>query len=186
MFLPQKAKERCLIGYAKMLEYLKDKNVGTLCPPLFLPAKSCVGHCESKKFDVIKGLRIWETKSLGILDAGELTGVANLCSRCKVEVRKFRKQTREDFWALLPTFYGLPPWENLKDGWTGLIGHFMAYAVFIHSNYHPSNSLWQSKPSITFCLLMSLSWLTKSPITMTCLSFIPDYLKLWGLVNHDS
>ena len=116
-----------------MLEYLKDKNVGALCPPLFLPAKSCVGHCESKKINVIKGLRIWETKSLGILDTGEPTGIADLCSRCRVEVRRFTKKTRQDFWVHLPTFYGLPPWENLEDGWTacdGLIGCLMAYAVF--------------------------------------------------------
>jgi len=98
-----------------MIEYLKDKNVDALCPP-FLPAKSCVGHCESKKCSVIKGLRIWETKSLGILDPGEPVVTADLCSRCKVEVKKFTKKTRQDLWARLPTFYGLPFWENLHDG----------------------------------------------------------------------
>ena len=157
-----------------MLEYLKDKNVGALCPPLFLPAKSCVGHCESKKINIIKGLRIWETKSLGILDTGEPTGIADLCSRCRVEVRRFTKKTRQDFWVHLPTFYSLRTSTLGKfGGWLNCLRRINRLphgicSIFYSNYYHSSNSLWhrgQSKPPIKFCLLMSLSWLTKSPIT---------------------
>jgi len=88
-----------------------------LCPPYFLPATSCTGSCKSWK--VIKSLYVWVVKADGsfrIFEPPNDVWPAALCLECKDEVKEFIENIREDFWTRLPTFFGLPAWEDLKDG----------------------------------------------------------------------
>jgi len=121
--IPVKARECCLIGYAKILNYLKKASTDALCPPMILPSETCSrsGKCKTIKWKAIQELPIWlteESSGLSILDrwgkrGPEATG--GLCSRCQDEAKKLTNEVRSQFWSVLPSFFGLAVWADLKD-----------------------------------------------------------------------
>jgi len=38
-----------------------------------------------------------------------------LCNPCLMEVKRLHQAGREKIWELLPSFFGLPPWDELKN-----------------------------------------------------------------------
>ncbi|KAJ7142128.1 hypothetical protein C8R43DRAFT_1131111 [Mycena crocata] len=46
----------------------------------------------------------------------------NICATCLVTLMETHQEAREDFWEELPEMYGLPPWSDLEDARTTVIG----------------------------------------------------------------
>jgi hypothetical protein len=121
--IPVKARECCILGYVRILEYLKKTKSEALCPPLILPSQTCSrrGKCDASKWNTIQKLPVWETGEsdrFGIFGRWEALGPCStqaLCSRCQAEVKKLTDKVRLEFWSSLPTFFGLPAWADLKD-----------------------------------------------------------------------
>ena len=118
--IPEKARECCILGYVRILEYLKKTNTDALCPPLILPSQTCSrrGKCEA---NTIQKLPVWDTgesERFGIFGRWGMRGphvTKGLCARCQVQVKKLTNNVRSEFWLSLPTFFGLPAWADLKD-----------------------------------------------------------------------
>ena len=118
--LPDKARERCLIGYARILAYLKEKSVEACCPPLLLPSTKCRTRrkCDANKCQTIKDLPVWATKEsrgFGVFKKKYAVVTEILCSKCRAEVKKLTDEVRSDFWSVLPSFFELPDWTDLRD-----------------------------------------------------------------------
>jgi hypothetical protein len=109
-----------MIGTARILEFVKDKTVDALCPPLILLSKSCSsnGKCRANRCQatLIKTLPVWatgESTSFGIFRSHAMPVTEKLCSPCRTQVKELVESVRQEFWSLLPTFFGLPDWLEL-------------------------------------------------------------------------
>lgn len=119
--LPEEARKSCLIGYARIMAYLKEKNVEAFCPPLVLPSTNCNARrkCDANKWQTIKDLPVWtteETNPFGIFKKKYPEVTANLCRKCQAQAKRLTDEVRSDFWSVLPPFFELPAWTDLKDG----------------------------------------------------------------------
>lgn len=116
--IPDKARADCILGRTRILGYVKDRTVDALCRPMVIPSKACNGSkCQANRSKTLKTLPVWKTEeseSFGIFGCG-IGPTENLCSQCQNEVFKLTDQVRSDFWSILPSFFGLSPWADLKD-----------------------------------------------------------------------
>jgi hypothetical protein len=113
-------RDHILIGYARILEFVKERGFDALCPPLILPSEACSSRhkCEANKWKTIKDLPVWVTKEpnqIGIVGPNYPKVTENLCSQCQTAAIKLTDEVRSEFWSMLPTFFGLPAWKDLKD-----------------------------------------------------------------------
>jgi hypothetical protein len=120
--MPEKARQHCTVGYIKILGYVKRSSVKALYLP-FLPSDECSGRskCKAASLKSIKDLPVWrveESESPGIFnswDSQATKATEVLCSQCRAEAERQTDKIRAEFWAVLPTMFGLPPWKDLKD-----------------------------------------------------------------------
>jgi len=117
-----KLHKHCILGYVRIQKFVNQKSVDALCPPLVLPSKTCSGAiCEANKWEAIRSLPIWfmgdEDDSFAIFCPMGSMGpeVENLCFQCQSAVRNLTDEVRGEFWSLLPSFFDLPDWADLKD-----------------------------------------------------------------------
>jgi len=47
--------------------------------------------------------------------AASMQAAEGLCSQCHAEVEKLTQRVRSEFWSILPSFFGLAVWADLKD-----------------------------------------------------------------------
>lgn len=115
--LPQTARAQCISGRVEIQEFVKDRMLRALRPPVVLP--SCGrAKCGTDGWNTIKNLSVWRTgssTSFGIFQFKESKAVKDLCSRCRVAVEELTSEVRMAFWSTLPTFFELGEWEDLKD-----------------------------------------------------------------------
>jgi hypothetical protein len=106
------ALERILIFQKSALGWLNGNAV--------VPHKLCKSSttCTREKM-VINYMVTWETKER--LDLSLLLGEWDsswsnrLCNVCESAAREYTDASVQKGWELLPTFFGLPQWEDLKD-----------------------------------------------------------------------
>jgi hypothetical protein len=119
----ERIRKLCILGYIRIQTFVKQKSVDALCPPLVLPSNTCSGgaNCEINKWEAIRSLPVWltddEDDCFGIFSPLQSMGpeVHILCLQCQSGVRNLTDKVRKEFWSLLPTFFDLPDWEDLKD-----------------------------------------------------------------------
>jgi len=111
----------CLIGWVKLQRDIPYKLFGWL-EELGMPESDCVaksmlqcriavGHIASQ---------IWhedvaDEPILHMEWLSEHTSEVGLCVGCAKTAERRFKESREKLWALLPSYFGLPPWEELRD-----------------------------------------------------------------------
>ena len=108
----------CIIGRRQIHEavrlhtlswLMKDKKISTDC--------AHEGTCSGHKNSFIKSsFRSSKDLVRVALEKGNTSSTHSLlCTSCLTEVKRLHQAGREKLWELLPSFFGLPPWDELKN-----------------------------------------------------------------------
>jgi hypothetical protein len=106
------ALERLLFFQRSALGWLENNAV--------IPHQSCQTRnaCIRSKKDINHKVTWWEKETHDVTYA---TGQwrdswsGKLCEACETAAREYTDTSRQKGWELLPTFFGLPKWKDLKD-----------------------------------------------------------------------
>jgi hypothetical protein len=108
----------CIIGRRRIHEALrlhsfswlmKDTKISTHC--------AHEGTCSGHKNNVIKRSFRSSTDLVRVALEKWKSSVIHcpLCTPCLMEAKRLHRAGREKMWELLPSFFGLPPWDELKN-----------------------------------------------------------------------
>jgi hypothetical protein len=100
--------------------FFQKTTLGWLDGNAVVPHKSCKSRTTCTREKMVINYRVtWETKErldLSFLLGGWDSSWSNrLCDVCESAAREYTDASVQKGWELLPTFFGLPQWEDLKD-----------------------------------------------------------------------
>lgn len=112
--LPFSIQKACILGREKILiaqaehtlGWLDDEEISDRCENPMACARACleISRCIWKPMpDVSRGLEKWsDVKTDG------------LCRSCREDAKEIHQDGRQKMWEMLPSFFDLPDWEELK------------------------------------------------------------------------
>ncbi|KAJ7432201.1 hypothetical protein B0H11DRAFT_1890584 [Mycena galericulata] len=106
------AVERLIIFQHESLAWLEDEAV--------VPHTSCLSRsrCSQQRLALNHTVAWGEKRMIDlsyVIDVWDSRWTGKLCQVCESAARASYNASREKGWELLPTFFGLPEWKNLKD-----------------------------------------------------------------------
>jgi hypothetical protein len=112
---------KCVRCHDKLVHAYHAQLEAWIDEDLFLPSNGCSSKsaCAIKKAPAIGNLSLFRMAdgihwSLGPWEGEDLSGFY-LCMPCLASIQARYECACEDLWSQLPTFFGLPPWDELKD-----------------------------------------------------------------------
>ena len=112
---------RCVRGRDKLVHAYYAILGDWVDEDLFLPSKGCSSKstCAVYLLRVIRNLLLFQIEDgfhffLQPWDAENLHDL-ELCTSCLASIKEEYECACEDLWSQLPTFFELPPWDELKD-----------------------------------------------------------------------
>lgn len=116
---------QCVLGRDKLIHAYQAILEKWIDEKLFLPSNKCCSRstCAANKVLVIRGLKLFqfeddsetEDDSLPFLDAWDAEFNSQLCEWCLVSMKLAYNSACQWLWSQLPGFFGLQPWDELKD-----------------------------------------------------------------------
>ena len=116
--LNKEAARQCLKGRNRLIQELFNLTKNWFSTPGVIPSPSCerIMICSSEKSRAIFDLPAMKLEEMEILYPLTTTGhVSALCHQCIETLRQSFDEAREAMWRELPTYFGLPEWEQLRD-----------------------------------------------------------------------
>jgi hypothetical protein len=106
-----------VLGRDKLIQAYHDVLKGWVREKVLLPSQQCssISICSHKK--LLASQSLFPTIDGGIHNLGpwDQNSKTQLCKPCLDSLIVAYEKAREELWADLPSFFGLPPWEELKD-----------------------------------------------------------------------
>jgi hypothetical protein len=102
-------------GRDKLIQAYHDVLEGWSKERLVFPGQQCsfVSNCGHKKLLVSQSLFAITEDDISLL--GPRIFDSQLCKQCLDSLAVAYEKAREELWDRLPSFFGLSPWEELKD-----------------------------------------------------------------------
>lgn len=107
----------CIIGRRRIQEAVRLYTLSWLMKDTKI-SMHCAneGTCSGHKDDLIKSSFRSSTNLVWVaLAKWKVEAHSLLCTSCSKEVQRLNQAGREKTWELLPSFFGLPPWDELKN-----------------------------------------------------------------------
>ncbi|KAF7296476.1 BTB domain-containing protein [Mycena chlorophos] len=105
----------CVLGHLKMIAAYTPHR--WLKPEIHIPCADCVqsDECDSARQDVLLKQAIAPLSIIGALfDEWDDDWSEDLCEACTRRAKQIFKETQEACWAKLPSYFGLPDWDELR------------------------------------------------------------------------
>ncbi|KAJ7735756.1 hypothetical protein B0H16DRAFT_1425971 [Mycena metata] len=108
------------IALEKILDFQRKKSLSWLHGNAVIPDKSCKSPKECTKQQLalnhlITGREQYPFHVSYTIEQWEEEWDDKFCNVCEAAAKEFYAVSRQEGWDLLPTFFGLPKWEDLKD-----------------------------------------------------------------------
>ena len=92
--------------YQETFRYLDDHT---------LPSQGCTNLVSCKKFKMERKAEEWApSRHLDVLQTWEESWGDRLCKKCAIVAEEKHNEGRRLVWAKLPSYFDLPPWEELN------------------------------------------------------------------------
>ncbi|KIM44192.1 hypothetical protein M413DRAFT_376539 [Hebeloma cylindrosporum] len=110
---------RSVLGRDKLIQAYLEVLKGWAQERLLTPSQQCssTSFCSHKKLLASQSLFSTGDGKISLLEPWRVVETSNflLCEPCLESLRVPYQKARQGLWADLPSFFGLPPWEELKD-----------------------------------------------------------------------
>lgn len=116
--LPQTAVHACLIGRDKLLCRTQKTFLRWFHTRDVLPGAECAtgSQCRAQRTKVLASLEgMTDFNSIKAMDEKYIRSDFSICEHCESSIENALEKNRQEIWNALPSMFGLPNWEDLKD-----------------------------------------------------------------------
>ncbi|KAJ7070038.1 hypothetical protein C8F01DRAFT_1115071 [Mycena amicta] len=105
----------CLTGYVELTQSYTKTPLKWLEPGQYIPCEDCTQEsvCASSQKDLVVAWAARPTVVIGVLNKWEEEWDSEICVACRIVARKVHEEARKACWEKLPSYFGLPDWQEL-------------------------------------------------------------------------